>query len=79
MRATRSLLMARRERMPQLLNPKSEVIRYQERVGKGGWSIKLMSLSLIAATGYFAYSLHAKGRMPWQHGLGLEYVTKREK
>lgn len=45
----------------------NEIARYKAEVGSGGWSIKLMTLGLMAGTVWFAYTLEARGRLPWQH------------
>ena len=60
---------------------REEIVRYRTSVGS--MSIKFMTVGLIASTSWFAYQLHARGRMPWQHGNGAEIaeslVRKRER
>jgi hypothetical protein len=66
-----------REQMPRMRPQGQETQRYMQVVGQGGWSIKLMTATLMAATVAFGYSLHLKQRLPWQYGLGAEYVKSR--
>ena len=44
-----------------------ELQRYQQQVGGGGWTIKIMTFGLFGATAYFTYILHSRKRLPWQH------------
>ena len=46
--------------------PPSGMVHYNQQMG-GGWSIKLMTFGLFVGTGWFAYQLHERGRLPWQH------------
>jgi hypothetical protein len=56
--------------------PNSELNRYRTTMG-GGLSIKFMTVGLVASTVWFAYALHERGRLPWQHGIGAEIMRKR--
>ena len=55
----------------------TEVARYKATVGTGGVTIKLMTLGLMAGTGWFAMKLHERGRMPWQHNEAVMELLKR--
>ena len=57
--------------------PKAEIQRYRTQMG-GGLPIKFMTVGLLASTVWFAYALHERGRLPWQHGIGAEIVRKRQ-
>ena len=53
-----------------------ELQRYQQQVGGGGWTIKIMTFGLFGATAYFTYILHSRKRLPWQHN---EKVSPRRR
>lgn len=56
--------------------PSLETVRYRSS-GPGSISIKLMMGGLIVGTGWFAYTLSLRGRLPWQHGVVKEMVEEK--